>query len=528
MNNRLIYKSLIIVLGVVFFASCDTDYNNIGANIINDDIHHDMLKYEANVVATDVGTGVVQANNLPQNLLGVLESPVFGKTIAHFVTQIELENVNPTLNNPTIDSVYMYVPYYSTLESTNADTGLGEYSLDSIYGSITSRFKLSVYENNYFLRDTDPGSGDGSTQKYYSNDRNLIEANRGNVLLNDGISSENELFRYSAVPIQRLYGGGEVAETFAPGMFLYLNNDFFQTKILNAAASDNLVNNNVFREYFRGIYFQAEQIGNEAVMGVPRFDQGTITIKYTDDKLDLNGNPVVENGVVQRESKSMTINLTGNTVNFLDYTYPSEFTTAITTNDDATGDQRLYVKGGEGSLATINILSDQDIATLKEERILINDASLTFYIDQDVMENATEPLRVYLYDLNNKRPLLDYGIDNTSRASRPKFNKFVHGGIIQEDDNDKGLKYKIRITNHVSNIINNDSTNVKLGLVVTENINVITNAALKTPFTTDGLEVKTVPVSSVIHPFGTVLYGSNSTVPEDKRLKLEIFYTKPN
>lgn len=86
----------------------------------------------------------------------------------------------------------------------------------------------------------------------------------------------------------------------------------------------------------------------------------------------------------------------------------------------------------------------------------------------------------------------------------------------------------MRITNHINNIINNDSTNVKLGLVVTENINVVSNATLKTPFTTSETEVEKLPVSSVTYPFGTVLYGSSSNVPEDKRLKLEIFYTKPN
>jgi hypothetical protein len=29
-------------------------------------------------------------------------------------------------------------------------------------------------------------------------------------------------------------------------------------------------------------------------------------------------------------------------------------------------------------------------------------------------------------------------------------------------------------------------------------------------------------------PLGTILYGSATAVPEDKRLKLEIYYTKPN
>jgi hypothetical protein len=31
-----------------------------------------------------------------------------------------------------------------------------------------------------------------------------------------------------------------------------------------------------------------------------------------------------------------------------------------------------------------------------------------------------------------------------------------------------------------------------------------------------------------MNPLGTIIYGGTSTVPEDKRLKLEIYYTKPN
>jgi hypothetical protein len=31
-----------------------------------------------------------------------------------------------------------------------------------------------------------------------------------------------------------------------------------------------------------------------------------------------------------------------------------------------------------------------------------------------------------------------------------------------------------------------------------------------------------------MNPLGTIIYGSKATVPENKRLKLEIYYTKPN
>ena len=40
--------------------------------------------------------------------------------------------------------------------------------------------------------------------------------------------------------------------------------------------------------------------------------------------------------------------------------------------------------------------------------------------------------------------------------------------------------------------------------------------------------IKEVPIASIMNPFGTVLYGSKSSVSLDQRLHLEIYYTKPD
>ena len=87
-------------------------------------------------------------------------------------------------------------------------------------------------------------------------------------------------------------------------------------------------------------------------------------------------------------------------------------------------------------------------------------------------------------------------------------------------------QYKIRITNHIRNLLKyQDSTNVRLGLVVTEDLKLNGNKRLKTPLTTLGTSY--VPWGSVVNPFGTVLFGSSENVPADKRLKLNIYFTKP-
>lgn len=547
MINSSFVKKFILALSVIFLVSCDTDYSSIGSDIIDDDVHYGMTKLVTPVTAYDKATGVVQSNNLTLNTLGVYENPIFGKTVAHFVTQVQLATNNPTTYEPIVDSVYLYVPYFSSLEETDSETGASTYTLDSVYGTVGGKFRLDVYRNGYFLRNSDPGTSFVDGQKYFSDEKNLVESNIvGSRLNNFSSASQNDEFAVSAAEIERTaipegQSVAKVVERKAPGMFLYFSKDEFQSILFGAAAQGKLVNNNVFMEYFRGLYFKVTQTG-QSVMAVPRFDQGTITIKYR----DYIACSTCPGGVhsVDREEKTMTLNLDGNTVSFLENTPNPAFTAGITTSDMTFGDDRLYVKGGEGSMAFIDI-DDSYFADLKRDpvtgqKVLVNEANLVFYVDEAAMANAVAPLRVVLYDVNNKRPIVDYYNDATFVTSRPKYDKYVHGGLLvsdddpndpTDDDEPKNLRYKIRVTDHINNLINKDSTNVRLGLAVTEYINLTGNAALKTPISLPDFEVKTLPVMSVMHPFGTILYGSNIPVGDpnyNKRLKLEIYYTKPN
>ena len=272
-------------------------------------------------------------------------------------------------------------------------------------------------------------------------------------------------------------------------------------------------------------------------MAMAKFQEGTVTVKYTDWQIKTNSDgTVVADKDKEKIVKTLVFNLTGNRVNFFDNTYNSTFTDALATTNAEKGDERLYVKGGAGSMAVIDIDNEALNALKADKNLLINEANLVFNVDdsQDGMgktvngSKAIEPFRVYLYDLKNNQPIFDYYADATSSTSFPKYNKAIHGGILALDATTKrGTQYKIRLTNYISRVVRGDSTNVKLGLVVTENINVISSGLIKEPFSEGDIQVKRTPSSSAVHPFGTVLHGSNSA-DEKKRLKLEIYYTKPN
>jgi hypothetical protein len=553
----------------VLFISCDKDFNSLDSDVIGED-HFKLEDEEVSLVAYSKATGPVQTNNLPLNALGVYNNTKFGVTKAHFVTQVELGTENPSFGyNPVIDSVYLYVPYFSEIKSTET-SGERIYELDSIYGNAeTGKFKLSVVENGYYLRDFDPSDNLQTSQKYYSNDKPLIDPFKGTEILNNSsATSQNNEFYFSKkeLYIYKTNGAGlyvdsngavlsnqndvslrVIKERKTPGMWLDLKNSFFQQKIIDATASGNLFNNNSFKNYFRGLLFEVEEINpGQGALAILDFSRAELKILYK-----ASVAPTVENPNPDRTRRNFSLkmgynnssSLRNNSINFLVPTNSSDYTSGLAAANEVTGSERLYIKGGNGSVAFIDLFNPTELATLRNNvannNWLVNDARLTFYVDKSQMLNVSdkdEPERIYIYDATNNIVLLDYKYDS-STSLNPKNNKVVFGGIIQRevDETKKGIKYTVRITEHIKSVlkVNSDGEymdNIKIGISVTESINLVSSAMLETPFTANGLEIKSIPLASILNPLGTVLYGNVITNPldEDKKLKLNIYFTKPN
>lgn len=528
------------ILGFVFlaFASCDKDFNAIDASVIGENNYNFKSFRSKNVRAYNQGLGVMQSNNLPVNPIGIYQDPNFHTTTAHFVTQLQLSNTdfNPTFgDNLKVEKVELLVPYFSRKEPTSAD-GTSEYTLESIFGTAESKMKLSVYENGFFLRDTDPASGFTEGQRFFADQRPDFDANRlgtdaaGNSVLMGGrlndtlIASQNDAFFFDKSEIETItVKDGDTTTTYsAPAMRLDLNKKYFKNKIFSDAGKANMTSNNTFKSYFRGLYFKIEQIpGENGALALMDFTEGKVTITYTEDK--------TVNNEITRVEKTLVLNMSGNTVSLQETSNATmDYSDALSNVNTATGDDKLFLKGGLGSMTVIDLFGDSgQLDSLRTLNWRINEASLTFYIDRTKLGNTvTEPNRVYLYDLNNNRPLIDYVTDGTTNTAVPKNGKFVHDGIIQRLlSDDRGEKYRIRITNHVANLIRNDSTNVRLGLVVTEDYRIVSNLDRKNPGSST---IKKAPMASVMNPLGTILFGNTPAVPVDKRIKFEIFYTEIN
>lgn len=590
MNTKSILLPILFgIITILLVASCDKDFNELGTDIVDDE-HFGFEKYtDATIKSYNQKLGPIASNNLPINPLGFYENPVFGTTEANFVTQLELSTLSPVFNNtntdlydalPVIDSVIMDIPYYRTIKEVNDETTT--YRLDSIYGVKDSKFKLSVFQSGFFLRDLDPDQSLTESQAFYNDQNGDIESNKIGNALNDKAypdSHENELFYFNSkehiLKTFKTDGITPVYTRVAPSMRLHLNSDVFYNKIINGTSSA-LSSQALFKNYFRGLYFKVEN-GNPGNMAMLNFKNGKITIFYKEDKItqDNVNTPNVNEYKVERVSKTYVLNLTGNTISLLKNSNENaNYLTAANSNQEAS---KLYLKGGEGSMAIIDIFgttdvkgyslnpafnSNQPISTsnpkylltgpngvsdeiddIKFNGWLINEANLTFYVDKPAMADtkAVEPNRIYLYDLTNKKALIDYTYD-ISTDVYAKRNKYVFGGLLLNQDGsiakqkkdattqiitEKGYKYKIRITNHVRNLIKNDSTNVRLGLSVTESIATIGLSKLRTPNSNS----KSAPTMSVMSPLGTILHGTNIPFGDPdfaKKLKLEIYYTKPN
>ena len=213
----------------------------------------------------------------------------------------------------------------------------------------------------------------------------------------------------------------------------------------------------------------------------------------------------------------------GNAVNtFVNNAYPVDIANAMDSPENAS---RIYLKGGAGSFAEIRLFDEDDITAIKAQNWVINEAHLIFYVDQEALINANlEPPRLYLYNAETNEPLYNSLTENNLEESA--LGVFLnYDGILEESDANKGVKYTVNITEHLNNIIVRDSVNATLGLQVTADIRLTraNNAMLETG------EEKELPVSSILTPLSTVLFGNNVSAGEEaNKLQLEIFYTETN
>jgi hypothetical protein len=251
---------------------------------------------------------------------------------------------------------------------------------------------------------------------------------------------------------------------------------------------------------------------------------GRIRLYYTNEQEVED-----EDGETQtaRLRNHYTFNFGPNLVNTFKNDQPVDVAAEIEDSQTAAAARNLYLEGGEGSIAVIDLFEDEaELEELRERSWIFNEASLKLYVNQEKMSGLTEPERLIVYDLTNNRMIADYAFSSGQlrdfNESAPLASLTTFSRPLERGEDENGIFYKVMLTQHVRNILNNDADDVKLGLAVVQNINRVGFLGAR-----NSGEVKGVPISSVEAPFGTVIHG-NFSDDEEKRLKLRIYYTETN
>jgi hypothetical protein len=549
--NSVLFKSICVLALIFMNQSCENEFSEIGTDIVGTP-GFEIKKKTYPVTTYNKKITPFQSNGLAENLLGYYYDPVFGATTVNFVGQLTPASLTPNFGeNTVLDSVVLTIPYNSTV-STEDDTS---YELDSLYGGTKSdSIKLSIFRNNYYLRAFDPSGDLDATQNYYSN---------GSLAQGETIGAselEGQLLYYSdnyypkANPIglkevNEETGELEVTSTIPPSLRIPLYGsssentsvpDRFWEGLIFAKEEDEVLSKtSSFYEYFRGLYFKVEpNVTENKNLAQLNFSSASsnVTLYYTyDQTTTVDGE---ENTTKVQGEYEMTFS--GNRVNI----FKNEFNTSILqtiedTSTDAEGDDYLYLKGGEGSMAIIELFSDDEDGTTKAEQLnefrdvdeegvittkrLINEAYLELFVET-TLSNLDKPRRVYVYDIANNLPVADFFLDQTTEAASSD-SKFTHLVPLTKETGADGVeeqKYKIRLTEHLNNIVMRDSTNFKLGLVVTSNAGAANTREFLSPTDVEG-----VPIGTVLTPKSIVLHGNNSP-DAAKSVKFNVYYTEPN
>ena len=415
-------------------------------------------------------------------------------------------------------------------ESINPNNGATVYDVDSLIGNINASFKIKIEELDYYLRDYDPTNNFESFQKYYSDDH-FIKNFSKETLFDDNIEIDtNEVVIYNEDDpnTNDVDESTTVKERLSPRLKIPLDNAFFQDKILNKEGSVDLLNPDNFNLFFKGLIISSYNFSDDLLM-ILDYSNSKIKINYDYDVYNDNGTTDdTSDDSVEKENKDFEILLSGNQLNLFNKdNYSQEILDNVNNSENLS---KGYLKGGEGFMLELDLFTENNgeniLNEIRSKGWLINEANLTVYVDQTTINSyggLIEPARLYLYNIEDQTPLIDYFIDN-STGNKESDKKINHDGLLEYQSDKKGLKYKIRISEHIKNIVRNDSISPKLGLVVTSSIENSQNLDLR-----ENYSLSKIPISSAINPLGTVIYGPNPESENfDKRLRLEIYYTEIN
>ncbi|MEE4000129.1 DUF4270 family protein [Tenacibaculum sp. FZY0031] len=506
----------ISLLCLATITSCEKDFSEIGTNVVNND------KFETGEILLDVeitpiDIESVQADNINANIneywLGVYNNLNAEKIEASIISQIgyviNLNNKDTDTTAFNLDKVVLKIPYQAT--STGTTDGVTSFKLDSVLGNPNIATSIQVLQNETYLNILNP-SDPSKRNTFLSNNDYL-----GNNVLNDGggtyelkPKATDTLFIFDRIDRSTsLTSTDTYKDTIRASNsqnlkvpFLAIPLDFDKMKDLfwDKFEAPEFASKEAFDDYFRGIKILAT--GSDGSM-VPL------------DLASVSPTPSIDFLYTKSSMDGATIKKTTKGV----FRFPlsgirnSYYKMTPATNPAPTNN--FVIQGTAGSMAEVKILDESKVQELKSNNWLINDASLTFYINQTINSDAnTTPQQLFLYQ--NKEN--ETGGISPTQLTDAYVDPSSYGGGLQKTDDDAPEKYTFRITDYISKLLSGGENITTDPLV------------LKVYNPTDSPVNNNILTTSVKsynwNPRAVTLFNGNEAANGTKRAVLKISYSK--
>ncbi len=381
------------------FWSCKEELNKTGYGLLDkgDLVSVKKTEIDKSSIKSFTVTDLKQrTDETTYNLLGTFNDPVFGKTTTDFACQFRLGNYPDLSKDAQPDSLVLYLLYME------------------IFGDTVTPQRLKVYELASGL----------SFDAKYDQDVNLKAISKVEVL-----ADYNYVPKFKLDSLSKAYGSTKKnpKDTVIQEIAIKLS-----TSILNklwAADSLTLSKNDLFLEYFKGLYIEAGDLNQGgAIMRIYSLAGGSRMIMHyhnsEKDSLFYNYNINENSARVSRFSHNYT-------------------NTAFAANLDkkVNQDSLIYLQttGGLASKILIpNLNFWRDSAN-----IAINKAELIFQVDQFFTDTAKylPPYQVILSAINEK--------DSLYFPSDLAFSQAYFGGIYNKKDG----TYRFNIAKHMQELM---------------------------------------------------------------------------
>ena len=332
-------------------------------------------------------------------LVGSYQDPIFGRPTASFATQLVLSSVAPDFGaNPTVDSVFMILPYAGW------------------YGDTTAAFHIKVQRSDSVLTDS----------VYYA----FSTAAAGETLCDTNFVPK--------AGVKTLRTGTRVGET---SMFLKLNRQKFQDWIVDASTSNPSVleSNAAFLDYFNGLIVSGGPNNETMYQFNPGDASAKVRIFYTNDSIRADTSTAgLDYGVYDLlwTSGVQSFNMISHE--------RSQAAFDLEAQDTVLGESSVYIQGLGGAVTVLNL---DGLRALRDSGYVVNYAELVVPVREgsNLKYQAPGGLSVLQVKGSAKTLIRDYQRGSVGGT-------FSASGVLR-----KGA-YRFEITRHVQDLLGLDTT----------------------------------------------------------------------